>query len=78
MCARVVSIGGKTIGRLAGSAPSYESAEVLVRGYDIRSGREIDMGPRLERPEDKNYSFIAEPAWFISLDQAVTSPIVSG
>jgi hypothetical protein len=64
MCARVESIAGKSGGKLPGIAPLYGNASVLVSGFDVRSGRPIDMGARLGSPEDRNYVVIAEPGWY--------------
>ena len=63
-CARVQSIAGRSGGKLPGDAPLYANAEVLVRGFDVRSGRPIAMGPRLGAPQDRNYVVIAQPGWY--------------
>ena len=63
-CAQIQSIAGQRNGKLPGDAPLYGNAEVLVQGFDIRSGRPVPLGPRLETPECRNYSAIAEPGWY--------------
>ena len=63
-CARVCSIAGQQTGKLPGEPPLYGNAEVLVQAFDVRSGRPVQMGPKLEMPEDRNYVIIAEPGWY--------------
>jgi hypothetical protein len=63
-CARVSSIAGQQAGKLPGDAPLYGNAEVLVQGFDVRSGRPIPLGPKLETPGDRNFVIIAEPSWY--------------
>ncbi|MGD0389576.1 MAG: hypothetical protein ABSC42_11530 [Tepidisphaeraceae bacterium] len=63
-CAQVQSIAGQRIGKLPGEAPLHDNAEVLVEGFDVRSGRPVKLGPRLETPQDRNYSVIAQPEWY--------------
>ncbi len=64
MCAQVQSVAGQQSGKLPGEAPIYGNAEVLVRGFDVRSGRPVKLGPRLETPQDRNYCVIAQPCWY--------------
>lgn len=63
-CAQVQSVAGQRGGKLPGDAPLYGNAEVLIRGFDVRSGRPVELGPRLGTPEDRNYVIIAEPGWY--------------
>ena len=62
-CALVLSVGGRAVGPLPGRAPLHGGAEVTVRRYDVRSGRLLATGVRLDEPGDKNFAFIAEPSW---------------
>ena len=62
-CVQIQSIAGQESGALPGSAPLYDNAPVLVKGFDVRSGRPVDMTPLLLQPEDRNYARIAEPQW---------------
>jgi hypothetical protein len=62
-CALVLTVGGQSVGPLPGKAPQYGEPEVVVRQYDVRSGRALDAGVRVEGPGDKNYSLIAIPSW---------------
>ena len=41
ICARVLSVGGRQLGRLPGKPPNYGLPDVRVRWYDIRSGRPV-------------------------------------
>src|SRR5947208_1463675 len=68
MCAQVLSIGGRRAGRLPGKPPLHNNAEVIVRGYDVRSGRPVELGPILETPDDAHFAFIAEPRWHHGMD----------
>ena len=72
-CARVRSIAGQQSGKLPGEAPLYGNAEVLIQGFDVRSGRPIQLGPRLEAPEDRNYVIIAEPGWYRGTTEATSA-----
>jgi hypothetical protein len=63
-CARIQSIAGQSRGRLPGDSPLHDNAEVLVLGFDVRSGRPITLGPRLEQPQDQKYTLIAKPGWY--------------
>ena len=63
-CAQVTSIAGHDMGKLPGAAPAYGGAPVTVSTFDVRSGRKLTSGTVLEHPDDRNYSRIAEPAWF--------------
>lgn len=63
-CAQVQSIAGQCNGKLPGYAPLHDNAEVVIRGFDVRSGRPVELAPRLETPQDRNYSVIAEPGWY--------------
>ena len=58
------SIAGLRFGKLPGEAPLHDNAEVLIEGFDVRSGRPVKLGPRLEEPLDRNYSVIAQPEWY--------------
>jgi hypothetical protein len=64
MCAQVQTIAGLRQGKLPGQGLLHDNAEVLVQGFDVRSGRPVALGPRLETPEDRNYVVIAEPGWY--------------
>jgi hypothetical protein len=75
MCAQVLSIGGRRAGRLPGKPPLYNHAEVIVRGFDVRSGRPIELGPVLESPEDAHFAFIAEPSWHHGMDNFAEPPV---
>ena len=63
ICARVQSIGGQAEGKLPGAAPTYDHAEVILRFFDVRSGRPILAAPDVTHTEDRSYSRIAEPFW---------------
>ena len=63
LCAQVQSIGGLQSGSLPGAAPLHDNAIVRVRGFDVRSGRPMPLGPDLDDPDDRNYNTIAEPSW---------------
>jgi hypothetical protein len=63
-CARVQSIAGQLNGKLPGSAPLYDNAEVVIRCFDVRSGRPKQVGPGLAAPIDSNYRIIAQPGWY--------------
>ena len=62
-CALVRSVAGQTRGTLPGAAPLHEDAQVLIDGFDVRSGRRTAIDPLLLRPGDRNYVRIAEPTW---------------
>jgi hypothetical protein len=62
-CAQIRSIGGRRDGRLPGAAPLHGGVAVIVRVFDVRSGRAIAPPHVLEHPDDRNYARIAEPAW---------------
>jgi hypothetical protein len=64
MCARIQSIGGQAAGKLPNTPPLHDNIEVLVSGFDVRSGRPVPFGPRLEHPEDQKYTLIAKPWWY--------------
>jgi hypothetical protein len=70
----VQSIAGQQSGKLPGEPPLYGHAEVLVQGFDVRSGRPVPLGPRLEMPEDRNYVIIAEPGWYRATTTSTTAP----
>ena len=77
-CARIQSIAGRSAGRLPGAAPLHDQAEVLISGFDVRSGRPVVLGPRLEHPEDQKYALIAKPAWYREGEHApalATTPV---
>jgi hypothetical protein len=62
-CAQVQSIAGQKEGRLAGSPQPEDSDCVLMRVFDVRSGRMLD-GDKSQHPaSDKNFAQIAEPFW---------------
>ena len=63
-CAQVQSIAGHRDGKLPGHAPLHDNAVVMIRGFDVRSGRPVDLGSRLETPQDQKYSLISEPGWY--------------
>ena len=62
-CALVLTVGGQTVGRLPGKTPAFDDAEVVVRRYDVRSGRPIGPADAVPDPGDKHFSAIATPAW---------------
>ena len=62
-CALVLSVGGREVGPLPGRPPLHGDAAVIVRRHDVRSGRVLDAGVRVDHPGDKNFAFIAEPSW---------------
>lgn len=62
-CAIVVTVGGVDMGPLPGKPPAHDQAEVVVCQHDVRSGRLLNVNLQLVNPADKNFSFIAEPAW---------------
>ncbi len=63
VCARVEMIAGKRTGPLPGNPPAHDQAPVAISGFDVRSGRpvELELGP--DALVDRNYTRIAEPAW---------------
>jgi hypothetical protein len=63
-CAQVQSIAGQQRGMLPGPAPLHNNSQVLVRGFDVRSGRPVGIGPVLQTPQDHSYTIIAEPQWY--------------
>jgi hypothetical protein len=63
-CAQVQSVAGRSEGALPGPAPQYDHSEVLMRVFDVRSGRPIDSDPVLNPSGDKNYARIARPYWY--------------
>jgi hypothetical protein len=63
-CAQVRSIAGKPFGRLPGNAPTHAGADVVLRSYDVRSGRPIDLGAAIQEPHDRNFARIAVPVWY--------------
>jgi hypothetical protein len=63
-CAHVQSIAGRASGALPGAAPLHEMADVMVRVFDVRSGRLMEGDSILKQPDDRNYSLIAEPYWY--------------
>jgi hypothetical protein len=63
-CAQIQSIAGQRIGKLPGLAPLHDNAEVVIRGFDVRSGRPVELGNPLVTPQDHNYIVIAEPGWY--------------
>ena len=64
ICAQVQSIAGLRSGALPGIAPLHDKAEVLVRVFDVRSGRPMQNPPSLMPPHDRSYTRIAEPSWY--------------
>src|SRR5262245_13322475 len=75
-CARVQTIAGKRSGRLPGSSPRHDDAEIVIETFDVRSGRRMGPG-NPQCPADRNYSMIAEPWWFHdeALDEFVAAPL---
>ncbi|MGD0540000.1 MAG: hypothetical protein ABSB33_00645 [Tepidisphaeraceae bacterium] len=71
-CAQVQSIAGQRDGKLPGHAPLHDNADVVIRGFDVRSGRPVELGPRVDATQDHNYSVIAEPEWYR------VSPLIRG
>jgi len=71
MCARIQTIGGQAAGKLPNLPPLHENIEVLVQGFDVRSGRPVQLGPRLEHPEDQKYVLIATPCWYNESHQSL-------
>src|SRR6188768_772895 len=62
-CAQVQSIDGRKEGALPGDAHAYDAADVMMRVFDVRSGRPIPSEISFHPPTDKNYTQIAEPYW---------------
>jgi hypothetical protein len=77
ICAQVQSVAGHTAGRLPGQAPHHGSAPVVVRGFDVRSGRPVALGPELEQPADRNFTAIARPWWYHASNEIVRPDRVS-
>jgi hypothetical protein len=72
-CAWVQSVGGRRRGALPGRAPFHNYVEVAMQGYDVRSGRPMELeASSLPPPHDRSYSRIAQPAWAHGFDE-VTS-----
>jgi hypothetical protein len=63
-CAQVESVAGQRNGKLPGNSPLYDNAAVVVRCFDVRSGRPLQPGPQLETPQDSHYRIIAQPGWY--------------
>ncbi len=63
-CAQVESIAGIRKGPLPGSAPTHDGSGVLVRFFDVRSGRPVGASALADRPEDRGYVSIADPPWY--------------
>jgi hypothetical protein len=63
VCAQVLSVAGQTTGQLPGSPPAHGEATVLIRSFDVRSGRPTELGPQMPAPQDKGFIRIAEPVW---------------
>jgi hypothetical protein len=63
-CVQVLSIAGRRSGALPGRAPNRNHADVLVRCFDVRSGRPVPFNSLLDSPADRRYSKIAEPPWY--------------
>ena len=75
-CVQVQTIAGQTRGKLPGDAPLHDHAEVLIRSFDVRSGRPMQLGPQLQNPEDQKYTLIAKPWWFHG-DEKEVSPNIA-
>jgi hypothetical protein len=63
-CAQVQSIAGQRTGKLPGDTTVPGSTDVIIRGFDVRSGRPVPLTPALSFVEDRNYSLIAVPGWY--------------
>src|ERR1700733_2654748 len=59
-CAQVVSIDGRSRGSLPDGAATH-AAGVLVRCFDVRSGRPVPTMALVDQPEDRGFVRIAEP-----------------
>jgi len=60
ICAQVRSLSGQECGRLVDQA----NVDVVVQGFDVRSGRPVELGHGFAMPTDRNFRVIAEPGWF--------------
>ena len=60
VCAQVQSVAGQESGRLI----DQENGDVVVQGFDVRSGRPMEIGAGFDTPRDRNYRLIAEPGWY--------------
>src|SRR5437763_197426 len=67
-CAQVQSIAGQCEGKLPGTAPAYDSAAVMLRIFDVRSGRPICSDTPVDTA-DRHFTRIAEPCWRNSPEQ---------
>lgn len=63
-CAQVETIAGHRKGPLPGRSPMHDGADVLVRCFDVRSGRPVAGNTSAEKPEDRGYVLIADPPWY--------------
>jgi hypothetical protein len=78
ICGQVQSIAGHVQGALPGSAPLYDHASVLMRFFDVRSGRPIVVGPTTQNPSDKKFSQIAQPSWHSNHDLSAPATALAG
>lgn len=75
ICARVLSVGGRQVGRLPGKPPNYGNPDVRVRWHDIRSGRPVpppSAVPQSNELVETEIDFNAAPA----PEPAPTAPAV--
>ena len=63
MCAQVLSIAGRRTGQLPGHAPNHDNAAVIVRCFDVRSGRDLPPSASIDSADDAGYVAIAQPSW---------------
>jgi hypothetical protein len=65
ICARVLSVGGRQIGRLPGKPPNYGLPDVRVRWHDVRSGRPVPpptQGAPMAEYRETEIDFDAAPS----------------
>jgi hypothetical protein len=63
-CAQVQSVAGQQTGKLPGNGALPDNAAVVIRCFDVRSGRPMQLGTEIETPRDKHYRSIAQPGWY--------------
>ena len=59
---RIQSIAGQRLGRPPAAGPLYDNAEVIVRGFDVRSGRPVTAAAAgwNSRTDQKNAALICQ------------------
>ena len=61
-CAQVVSIAGRSRGSLPEERATHGDG-VLMRCFDVRSGRPVTVMGSMDQPDDRGFVRIAEPPW---------------